>query len=194
MCDDRIRKATRTLREGRSVAAVSTELDKLLNPKSSAELSVLEKQVERKLGSDEPIDVEYWEQLLRDIVVYKARAELNQYGHSIISNRAQTYLQQQKREAVSFRNLLTTSLSSIGDAASVEKAMSSSLTSVATNLDVFDPDAALKIQPGDGEFKIIDENIFFDENVSVASQLANWVTHQSSELEPQKHAERRFRG
>lgn len=194
MCNDLIRKATSTLREGRPIAAVSAEVDNLLNPKSPAELAVLEKQVERKLNSDEPVDVEYWEQLLRDIAVYKARAELKQLGRSIISNRSQFYLQRQKKEAISFRNGLATSLSSTANAALVQKALTSSLTLLASNPDVFDPDAALRIRPGDGGCEVIAEGSFLDENVSIALQLANWVTDRSSDLKPQKNPKRRFYG
>ena len=57
--------------------SVALEIDRLLGSKSLLELDTLLDQVKRKLQSDEPIDVEYWEQLQQSIDVCKARAELD---------------------------------------------------------------------------------------------------------------------
>lgn len=40
-----------------------------------------------KLSSNEPIDIEYWEQLLRNITVYKSKAELDSVYKSVIQGR-----------------------------------------------------------------------------------------------------------
>ena len=148
-------------------------MNALLNPKSTAELAVLEKQVERKLDSDEPIDVEYWEQLLHNITVYKARAELKQLSQAIKSKQSQLYQQEQQREAISFQSRLVTSLSTTGDASSIEKARNSSLTALTSNPELSDPDAALKIRSEDGGFEIIAEGSFLDEVVRIGLANAN---------------------
>ena len=67
------------------VASVALEIDRLLGSKSLQELDTLQDQVKRKLESDEPIDVEYWEQLQQSIDVCKASAELNHLYHSRLS-------------------------------------------------------------------------------------------------------------
>lgn len=56
--------------------SVSKDIDKMLDNKSLGELDVLQKSIMEKLGSGQPVDVEYWETLLKAIVVYKCKARL----------------------------------------------------------------------------------------------------------------------
>ena len=83
----------------RTANAVSADVDRLLSPKTLGELGVLEVQVSKKLRSDEPIDVEYWEQLLRSIAVYKAKAELKDVYKCVAESRLKALKAQQKGEA-----------------------------------------------------------------------------------------------
>ena len=85
ICDERLRRASGTDREDRPVESVSTDVHRLLIPKSPSELADLGRQVQQKLDSDEPIDVEYWEHLLQSISFFKARAELKRFYNSITS-------------------------------------------------------------------------------------------------------------
>ena len=94
---------------------MSAEVDRLLSPKSLTELESLEKQISGKLRSNEPIDVEYWEQLLRNVAVYKSRAELNTVYKNIIQSRLNDLRQEQRAEALLVRDklaLLTTTSNS----------------------------------------------------------------------------------
>ncbi len=100
---------------GRSASSVSADVDRLLSPKTLSELESLEEQISGKLQSNEPIDVEYWEQLLRNVAVYKSRAELNTVYKNIIDSRLNDLRHEQRAEAVVVRDklaLLTTVSSS----------------------------------------------------------------------------------
>ncbi|KAL8285888.1 hypothetical protein RB597_002797 [Gaeumannomyces tritici] len=57
--------------------SVAASVDKLLGPKSYEQLEALEKQIRAKLDSNEQIDPDYWENLLKSLLVYKAKARLN---------------------------------------------------------------------------------------------------------------------
>jgi hypothetical protein len=103
ICRDRLRQLGPTRVNGRSISGVSAEVDRLLGPKTLEQLSTLEKQVKAKLESNEPIDVEYWEQLLESISVYRAKAESRNIYESIIDTRFRVLRQQQIEEAESLQ-------------------------------------------------------------------------------------------
>lgn len=80
ICNDRLK----VLREERdpnhaaaqgqsSNAVVEADIARLLEGKSYDQLTALEATVRGKLSSREPIDVDYWEGLLRSIEVWKAK-------------------------------------------------------------------------------------------------------------------------
>ena len=81
------------------VNAVSTDVDRLLGSKRLSELTALEKQISDKLSSNEPIDVEYWEQLFRSIMVYKSKAELDGIYKSVIQGQLRDLQDEQNAEA-----------------------------------------------------------------------------------------------
>ena len=99
ICGDRRSRTAPSGPAGRGVHSVSADVDRLLGPKSLDQLGVLETQIARKLQSNEPVDVEYWEQLLRSISVYKAKAELKDIYKSVIDGRLQALRLQQVEEA-----------------------------------------------------------------------------------------------
>ena len=100
ICADRL-KQLRSTNEAtaRGVGSVAGDLDKLLGPKSLAELEKLEKQINAKLNSREPIDTDYWEHLLRSLLTYKARAKLRQVTERIVHSRLDGMRQQQIADA-----------------------------------------------------------------------------------------------
>jgi len=73
--------------ESRAVDTVAEEIEKLLGPKSYDQLIVLESQITKKLSSDEPVDVDYWQQLLRNLKTYKAKARLRAMHEPILKSR-----------------------------------------------------------------------------------------------------------
>ncbi|KAF4343247.1 cactin [Fusarium beomiforme] len=83
ICADRKAKLDPHGHERRVVSSVSEDIDKILAPKTHDQLEALEKQIKAKLQSNEDIDTDYWEQLLRSLRVWKARAKLNQVYEKI---------------------------------------------------------------------------------------------------------------
>ncbi|KAK6519974.1 hypothetical protein TWF506_000268 [Arthrobotrys conoides] len=111
ICQDRQRKSKAAAPEGRAVSSVATDIDKLLSNKSLPELEALEKQITRKLRSNEPIDVDYWEQLLRSLIVWKAKARLKKVYESVINSRLEMLRKQQTEEAENIKRKLEVVLS-----------------------------------------------------------------------------------
>lgn len=58
-----------------------------MGPKSYEDLEGLEAQINRKLQSNDPIDTDYWEQLLRSLLVWKAKAKLKKVYQSVLDSR-----------------------------------------------------------------------------------------------------------
>lgn len=106
ICEDRQRKSRGNLPEGRAVSSVAADVDRLLGPKSFEELEALEKGINKKLRSNEPIDVDYWEQLLRSLLVWKAKARLKRVYQSVINTRLDILRRQQKEEATNIKKKL----------------------------------------------------------------------------------------
>ena len=59
-----------------AAAAVEADINRLLEGKSYDHLVVLQRQIQAKLASGEPIDVEYWEGLLKKLLVWKAKVRM----------------------------------------------------------------------------------------------------------------------
>lgn len=87
ICRDR-RKKSAAHPEDRAVSSVSSDIDRLLSPKSFEELEALEVQINHKLESDEPIDTDYWEQLLKSLLTWKAKAKLKKLYQSALDSRS----------------------------------------------------------------------------------------------------------
>jgi hypothetical protein len=60
-------------RRTRAHEAVKTEIVSLLKGKTHAQLVSLEGQIKDKLSSGEPVDVDYWEGLLKELVVWMSK-------------------------------------------------------------------------------------------------------------------------
>ncbi|ORX59652.1 hypothetical protein DM01DRAFT_1333118 [Hesseltinella vesiculosa] len=84
---------------GGVVEPVNTDIQRILNGKTYEQLSQLQKQVRSKLDSGAPIDVEYWETLLKELVVYKAKSKLSQMHQVMLTQRLEQLREQQRQEA-----------------------------------------------------------------------------------------------
>jgi len=74
VCKDRVERNQQRQQIGAEAAAVvESDITKLLAGKSYEHLVTLQRQVQAKLASREPMDVEYWEGLLKKLLVYKAQ-------------------------------------------------------------------------------------------------------------------------
>ena len=56
-----------------TTAIVENDVSAILNGKTYEQLSQLQRQIQAKLTSGEPVDVEYWEGLLKTLLVWKAK-------------------------------------------------------------------------------------------------------------------------
>ncbi|KAJ4982587.1 hypothetical protein SVAN01_11915, partial [Stagonosporopsis vannaccii] len=128
-------------------SAVAADIDKLLAPKTFEQLDTLEAQVRRKLDSDEPIDYDYWEQLLRSLRVAKARAKLRRVSQDIVRERLLALRRQQAAAAAAVQEKLAATLRSAPP------------TAVAYDA-ALDPQPALKLRADDKGLAQVDEASF----------------------------------
>ena len=163
ICRDRQKT---TAPQGRAINSVAADINRLLSPKSYEQLQTLEVQVKKKLDSNEPIDTDYWEELLRSLGVWKARAKLRKVYQAVIEERVRGLRQQQSEEAESVRAKLAP-LAPMIEIGSGEKA--------AEDVDedefkALDPDPLLQIRPEDKVLEIVDESAFLNQVVRIPSR------------------------
>ncbi len=174
ICTDRRQKSKVAAPEGRAVSSVSSDIDRLLGPKSYEELEGLEQQITRKLRSNEPIDVDYWEQLLRSLTVWKAKAKLKKVYQSVIENRMELLRAQQQEEASIIQRKLESILRGTktagGDAdqgnstALLESTGTDTVLPVRYSRDM-DPEPLLKLRAEDKALELVDEGVFLQKVV-----------------------------
>lgn len=98
---DRLDTLQSTKMDQRAAAAVESDIASLLSGKTLEQLSSLQRQVQTKLNSssDEPIDTDYWEALLKKILVWKAREKLRALHEVVLRNRLEELRRRQRNEA-----------------------------------------------------------------------------------------------
>ena len=87
ICQDRAGQGAKDRHTARGITSVASDLDKILGPKNLDELERLETQIQAKLSSNEVMDTDYWEQLMKSLLTYKARAKLRKISKSVIDAR-----------------------------------------------------------------------------------------------------------
>lgn len=92
--------------QNRANEAVKTDITSLLRNKSLAELRQLQESVRAKLSSGDPIDVEYWEGLLKELAVWMAKAKLKTMHEVVLRNRLEHLRRKQRDEAVKVQDEL----------------------------------------------------------------------------------------
>ncbi|KAI0375687.1 hypothetical protein BV20DRAFT_1008367 [Pilatotrama ljubarskyi] len=92
-------KATRRMGAA-AAAAVEADITALLQGKSYEHLVHLQKQIQAKLASGEPIDTDYWENLLQKLLVWKAKAKLRSFHEVVVRNRLEQLRKRQRDEAL----------------------------------------------------------------------------------------------
>ena len=174
ICNDRREKLKPLGPEGRAVSSVADDVDKLLGPKTYEQLEVLEKQIRTKLRSDEPIDVDYWEQLLRSLLIWKAKAKLKKVYQSVIDSRLETLRKQHQDDATSVRTKLQELLA--GPSRVVEEGTEMQVDSNAPRVarkqpkfeysEKYDPEPLLKLRHEDKSSDVVDESTFVQKVIS----------------------------
>jgi hypothetical protein len=167
ICKDRRRAAPGKLQTARGMSSVTPEIDRLLGPKTHEQLETLEKQVKAKLRSNDDIDVDYWENLLKSLSIYKAKARLRQVSKSVVGARLETLRKQQEQEALALRIQVRGRLNS---ASLVDSEDGASRTDMATTLD---PEPLLRLNPEDKALTILDEDDFKQKLVCGNPRLPN---------------------
>ncbi|RAH77134.1 cactin [Aspergillus japonicus CBS 114.51] len=140
--------------EGRALSSVASDINRLLSPKSYEQLQTLEVQVRRKLDSNEPIDTDYWEELLRSLTVWKARAKLKKVFQDVIDERVKGLRTQQSEEAESVRAKLAPL------APFIRGLSRSDAQPDHHDFEGLDPDPLLQVRPEDKVLEIVDESAF----------------------------------
>ncbi|KAG2118991.1 mid region of cactin-domain-containing protein [Suillus discolor] len=101
VCKDRIDRIKASERMGvEASVAVESEITALLSGKSYDHLATLQKQIQAKLASGEPIDTDYWEGLLKRLLVWKAKAKLKSLHEIVVRNRLEQLRKRQRDEAL----------------------------------------------------------------------------------------------
>jgi hypothetical protein len=145
--------------QGRALSSVAADINRLLSPKTYEQLQTLEVQVKRKLNSNEPIDTDYWEELLRSLTVWKARARLRNVYQDVIDERVRDLRKQQKAEAESMREKLA-------PLAPTVSGVDQSQTVDSDEFKGLDPDPLLHVRQEDKGLEIMDETVFLRQVVS----------------------------
>jgi len=118
VCKDQLDQLQASERMGAAAAAaVETDVTALLATKSYDDLVVLQKQIQAKLSSGEPVDIDYWESLLKKLLVWKAKvsyryisklyneltgskAKLKALHEVVVRNRLEQLRKRQRDEAI----------------------------------------------------------------------------------------------
>ncbi|KAK4543347.1 hypothetical protein LTR36_005706 [Oleoguttula mirabilis] len=159
ICRDRRQQSQSTQPSARGVSSVAGDLDKLLGPKSLEELEKLEKQIKAKLASNEPIDTDYWEHLLRSLLTYKARAKLRRVSQAVVGSRVEGLRKQQAEEAVALKARLDSSLQQ-RQASGVDGAGQDQAKAISDARHPLDPEPLLRLRPEDKSLDSITEKAF----------------------------------
>ncbi|KKK20333.1 hypothetical protein AOCH_007244 [Aspergillus ochraceoroseus] len=161
--------------EGRALNSVAADINKLLSPKSYEQLQTLEVQVRKKLDSNEPIDTDYWEELLRSLTVWKARAKVKKVFQAVIDERVRGLREQQCEEAESVRSKLAL----LAPVVCGNKAHTESIDE--EEFRGLDPDPLLQIRPEDKAYEVIDEDAFLDQVENLENGICSSTATASRE-------------
>lgn len=89
--------------QSRANASVKAQITQVLAGKSYDQLVALQGQVQRKLSSGAPVDVEYWEGLLKELIVWKAKGKLRDMHEVVLNNRLEQLRRKQRDEAIRYK-------------------------------------------------------------------------------------------
>ncbi len=174
ICNDRRQKLKPLGPEERAVGSVASDVDKLLGPKTYEQLEALELQIRAKLRSNEPIDVDYWEQLLRSLLIWKAKAKLKKVYQSVLDNRLDGLRKGQQEDADGVRSKMQELL---GGPISVVEEGSEAMQGADVLQFVrrqptfeysekYDPEPRLKLHSEDKSNEVVDESVFLQKVVA----------------------------
>lgn len=87
VCKDRLDTIKSRERIGIEAAtAVESDINALLSGKSYEDLVSLQRRIQEKLTGGEPVDTDYWEGLLKKLLVWKAKVRMLYFKFECSSN------------------------------------------------------------------------------------------------------------
>lgn len=102
VCDDELERH-RSMTDAQAAAqlgdhginhAVSEDIDTMFTGKTSSELNALDAQIRGHIEQGHAGDVEYWENLLKRLLVHKAKAKLREVHHNLLQQRLRKLTEQ----------------------------------------------------------------------------------------------------
>lgn len=109
VCKDRLDRILSSERIGfEAAAAVESDISALLAGKTYDDLSALQRRIQEKLTSGEPVDTDYWEGLLKKLLVWKSKVHTSTYTRTTYSPTARPSLK------ASMKLLFATGLNNLG--------------------------------------------------------------------------------
>jgi len=181
ICKDLRRKSKASAVEARGTSSVAADIDQLLAPKTYEQLEALEAQVKRKLDSDEPIDYDYWEQLLRSLRVWKAKAKLRRVSQEIVKERLQGLRKQQAEAAQAVQERILDMLSA------ADESRDDAPTTVAYDA-ALDPEPLLKLRAEDKTLAQTEEKRFLDDTANERRKIQKLVYVPSQNTSSERSA------
>src|SRR6266542_3075732 len=114
VCDDKLSElqAEEKNLTSKVTAVVKDDINKLLAGKTYEQLNKLQAQIQQKLSGQEAVEVEYWEQQLKTITVWKAKAKLKAMHEIVLHKRLEQLRRKQRQEAIKVQEELETALAS----------------------------------------------------------------------------------
>ncbi|KAF8915819.1 mid region of cactin-domain-containing protein [Mucidula mucida] len=117
VCKDNLDKLKANRQMGmEAAAAVEGDIARLLSGKTYDGLVSLQRQVQAKLTSGEPIDNDYWETLLKKLLVWKAKAKLKSFHEVVVRNRLEQLRKRQRDEALQAQEELLAGVAEVASA------------------------------------------------------------------------------
>ncbi|KAL3425393.1 hypothetical protein PVAG01_02184 [Phlyctema vagabunda] len=173
ICSDRRQKLKPLGPEQRAVSSVAADVDKLLGPKTYEQLETLEKQIRTKLRSNDDIDVDYWEQLLKSLLIWKAKAKLKKVYQSILDSRLDTLRKAEQESAQAAQSSLRALLmgpvpvleegQEMMDISGAQKQQTQPPLNYSSK---FDPEPLLKLRNDEKASEVVDEATFLNRIVA----------------------------
>ncbi|PVU94920.1 hypothetical protein BB561_002182 [Smittium simulii] len=99
VCDARKQRLQHALNSTGVSKDVEDEIINMLDNKTIPELIDLQNQIRKKVNSNEPVDMDYWEEVLKQIIVEQAKLKINEYHKKVMSALIKKTRQSQQIEA-----------------------------------------------------------------------------------------------
>ncbi|CAG8509629.1 3139_t:CDS:10, partial [Cetraspora pellucida] len=94
------------------IAPVKDDINNLFAGKTYEQLNVLQAQIQQKLSGKEAVEVEFWEQQLKALTVWKSKAKLKAMHEIVLRKRLEQLRRKQRQEAIKVQEELESAIAS----------------------------------------------------------------------------------